>query len=67
MIPLAIALGSETDGLTAAWEAPDIENVRLPMHGVADSLNVSATAALSSQKALRVSSSMRAPTCRPGR
>ncbi len=43
---LAIALGSETDGLTAAWLADDVETVRLPMHGVADSLNVSVSAAI---------------------
>ena len=44
--PLAIALGSETDGLTAAWLVDDVESVRLPMHGVADSLNVSVSAAI---------------------
>ena len=44
--PLALALGSETDGLTALWQADDIETVRLPMHGVADSLNVSVSAAI---------------------
>jgi TrmH family RNA methyltransferase len=44
--PLAIALGSETDGLTAAWDGEGIEAVSLPMHGVADSLNVSVTAAV---------------------
>jgi len=44
--PLALALGSETDGLTDAWDAPDIEAVRLPMHGIADSLNVSVSAAI---------------------
>jgi len=44
--PLAIALGSEADGLSAAWYAPDIEGIRLPMHGVADSLNVSVSAAI---------------------
>lgn len=44
--PLAIALGAETDGLTAAWSADGIESVRLPMLGVADSLNVSVTAAI---------------------
>lgn len=43
---LAIALGSEADGLTEAWDAPDIEAIRLPMHGIGDSLNVSATAAI---------------------
>ena len=44
--PLAIVLGAEDRGLTDAWTGPDIEAVRLPMHGVADSLNVSVTAAV---------------------
>jgi TrmH family RNA methyltransferase len=44
--PLAIALGSEAEGLTEAWSAPDIEAVVLPMHGIADSLNVSVAAAV---------------------
>jgi TrmH family RNA methyltransferase len=44
--PVALAFGSETDGLTAAWDAQDIEAVRLPMHGIADSLNVSVSAAV---------------------
>lgn len=44
--PLAIALGSEADGLGATWSAQDIAAVRLPMHGVADSLNVSVAAAV---------------------
>jgi TrmH family RNA methyltransferase len=44
--PLAIALGSEADGLSSAWDAPDIEGIRLPMRGVADSLNVSVSAAI---------------------
>ena len=44
--PLAVVLGSEADGLSAAWHAPDIEGIRLPMHGVADSLNVSVSAAI---------------------
>jgi len=44
--PLAIVFGSEAGGLTGAWEAPDMEPVRLPMHGVADSLNVSAACAV---------------------
>ncbi|HEV8281116.1 MAG TPA: RNA methyltransferase [Candidatus Limnocylindrales bacterium] len=43
---LAIVLGTETQGLTDAWHAADIEAVRLPMHGVADSLNVSVAAAV---------------------
>jgi TrmH family RNA methyltransferase len=44
--PIAIVLGSEADGLSDAWRAPDIEAVRLPMLGTADSLNVSAAAAV---------------------
>jgi TrmH family RNA methyltransferase len=44
--PLAIVLGSEAEGLTDAWEAADIEAVHLPMHGIADSLNVSVAAAV---------------------
>jgi TrmH family RNA methyltransferase len=44
--PLAIALGAESDGLSAAWSDPSIEAVRLPMYGAADSLNVSVTAAV---------------------
>ena len=44
--PLAIVLGSEATGLSDAWRAPDVEAVRLPMAGVADSLNVSIAAAV---------------------
>ena len=51
--PLAIVLGSESAGLSDAWHAPDVEAIRLPMLGVADSLNVSATAAILAYEALR--------------
>ena len=44
--PLAIVLGSEAEGLSAAWHGEDVESIRLPMEGVADSLNVSAAAAV---------------------
>jgi TrmH family RNA methyltransferase len=44
--PLAIALGSEAAGLTAGWTSDDVTAVRLPMLGVADSLNVSVAAAV---------------------
>lgn len=44
--PLAIALGSEATGLSAAWHAPDVISIRIPMLGVADSLNVSVAAAV---------------------
>ena len=39
-------LGSEATGLSLAWRTPDVEAVRLPMAGVADSLNVSIAAAV---------------------
>jgi TrmH family RNA methyltransferase len=43
---VAIVLGSESEGLPKAWQAADITAIRLPMQGIADSLNVSATAAV---------------------
>ena len=44
--PLALVLGSEAEGLGPAWRGADVEGIRLPMAGVADSLNVSVTAAV---------------------
>ena len=44
--PIALVLGSEANGLSDAWRGLDIDAVRLPMHGTADSLNVSAAAAV---------------------
>jgi TrmH family RNA methyltransferase len=44
--PVAILLGSEAQGLTEAWSKPDVSAVRLPMAGIADSLNVSTAAAI---------------------
>jgi len=43
---LAIVLGSESTGLSDSWRGTGVESVRLPMAGVADSLNVSAAAAV---------------------
>ncbi len=51
--PMAIVLGSEADGLSPLWTADDIRAIRLPMLGAADSLNVSATAAVLFYEALR--------------
>jgi TrmH family RNA methyltransferase len=51
--PTAIVLGSEAEGLTTAWTAADVTSIRLPMRGVADSLNVSATAAVLFYEAFR--------------
>jgi TrmH family RNA methyltransferase len=55
----AIVVGSEAEGLSAAWQkAADsgtirLETVRLPMRGIADSLNVSATVAVLAYEAVR--------------
>ncbi|MEO8208400.1 MAG: TrmH family RNA methyltransferase [Chloroflexota bacterium] len=51
--PIAFILGSEADGLSAAWTSDEIDSVFIPMHGVADSLNVSATAAILAFEAMR--------------
>ncbi len=44
--PLAIVVGSEAAGASDAWRGDGTEAVRLPMLGVADSLNVSVAAAI---------------------
>lgn len=44
--PLALVVGSEATGVGATWTTPDVAGVRLPMLGVADSLNVSVAAAI---------------------
>jgi tRNA G18 (ribose-2'-O)-methylase SpoU len=51
--PTAIVLGAEATGLSAAWTGDDIHAVRLPMLGIADSLNVSITGAVLFYEALR--------------
>lgn len=52
-VPTAIILGSEAHGLSDFWRGPDVTAVALPMKGVADSLNVAATAAVVLYEALR--------------
>jgi len=44
--PVAVVLGSETSGLSETWRGEGVEAVRLPMLGVADSLNVAAATAV---------------------
>jgi TrmH family RNA methyltransferase len=51
--PLAIVLGSEADGLTAAWRDASVTPIAIPMHGIADSLNVSIAAAVVLYEAVR--------------
>ena len=45
-IPAAIVLGSEATGLSTVWDGAKIRSLRLPMQGVADSLNISSAAAI---------------------
>jgi TrmH family RNA methyltransferase len=62
---VAIVLGSEAHGLSPIWHAAAgagtivVESVHLPMRGAADSLNVSATAAVLAYEALRQESLQR--------
>ena len=49
----AILVGSEAEGLSALWSGEDVQTIRLPMRGVADSLNVSTAAGILVYEALR--------------
>lgn len=51
--PSAIVLGNEAQGLSPLWQGEGVTAVRLPMLGVGDSLNVSATAAVLCFEVLR--------------
>ena len=56
---VAILLGSEAEGISGAWQAAAdagriaLERTSLPMHGLADSLNVAATAAILAYESVR--------------
>lgn len=52
-IPLAIVVGSEQYGLTKPWFEATKKQVRIPMKGMADSLNVSAATTLLLYEVLR--------------
>ena len=60
--PVAIALGSEANGLTAAWSGDDVTAIRLPMRGRADSLNVAAAAAILFYEARRQRTARKGPS-----
>jgi TrmH family RNA methyltransferase len=51
--PTAIVLGSEAEGLSSLWNVAAVTAISLPMLGVIDSLNVSATAAAVFYEAVR--------------
>lgn len=44
--PVALVVGAETRGLTATWSGPGVTPIAIPMLGIADSLNVAASAAI---------------------
>ena len=50
---MGLVLGSEAEGLHAAWDDARVEPVRIPMRGAADSLNVSVAAAVLLYEAVR--------------
>jgi len=49
----AIVLGNEAAGVSSQWRSEPVEQFRLPMLGIADSLNVSVTGAILMYEALR--------------
>lgn len=51
--PIAIVVGAEDEGLTEDWLDGSLEEVRLPMAGIADSLNVSVAAGIALFEAVR--------------
>jgi len=63
---IAIVLGSEADGLSSAWSGPAVTAVHLPMQGIADSLNVSASAAVMFYEARRQRGSALTEAARTG-
>ncbi len=50
---VALVLGSEAWGLSGAWQAKNSELVKIPMNGLADSLNVSVAGAVIMYEILR--------------
>ena len=50
---VAIVLGTEANGLTDAWRGNGFQPVKLPMNGIADSLNVSVTASVMLYESMR--------------
>lgn len=51
--PCAIVMGTESDGLTSFWTSQSDANIKIPMRGVIDSLNVSVATAVLAFEAMR--------------
>ncbi len=56
---IAIVLGNEARGLDAKWKADSFVAIRLPMQGIADSLNVSVTASVMMYETVRQQKKLR--------
>ena len=53
MKSFAIAFGSEDKGLSQKWFEKSYENIKIPMLGLGDSLNVSVTSSIIIYEALK--------------
>lgn len=62
--PTAIVMGSEAEGLSDAWLAAADQQVVIPMHGIADSLNLSTATALLLYEVVRQRGARSAPHSR---
>ena len=52
-VPCAIVMGTESNGLTGFWTSQTDANIKIPMRGVIDSLNVSVATAVLAFEAMR--------------
>ena len=50
---IVLVLGNEARGLDEQWRNENFQPIRLPMQGIADSLNVSVTAAVMMYETVR--------------
>ncbi len=62
----AIILGTEAEGLSANWNHPQVKHIKIPMAGVADSLNVSVAGAILLYEAIRQRRAFTSPNPTPG-
>lgn len=51
--PTALVVGTEATGLTEAWRSASTQNIKIPMNGVIDSMNVSVAAGILTFEAKR--------------
>lgn len=51
--PTALVVGTEATGLTEAWRSASTQNIKIPMNGIIDSMNVSVAAGILTFEAKR--------------